>query len=179
MPEFGGEFRALVRVIYLASAPDEVDAARFDGASSYRLWGGLVLNVDDDKSDLEMLETLAHEAGHCFLFGLTVSEPLTRSDGRVFQSPLRTDARPLDGIYHATYVSARMHAVVLAAKESGILSGTQMLEADKLLQASARAFYGGDSVLRGEPGVTPLGESILEWARAFMNAAAPEAAAAS
>lgn len=90
------------------------------------------------------METLAHEGSHSFLFGLTMEEPLVRNpDDELFPSPLRQDRRPMDGIYHATYVSARMYYALDQAKRSGLLDEAQQAECEARMRDSARAFSGG------------------------------------
>ncbi len=168
-PEHVGEFEALVVEVLLAAAAKTPGAARFDGASSYMLWGALALSVDDDKSDLEMLETLAHESGHSLLFGLTVDEPLVRNpDDELYPSPLRPDPRPMDGIYHATFVSARMHYAIRTARDSGLLNTAQHSECTTLLQASRRAFRDGYAVVTRRGDLTDSGYKIMQGAADYM-----------
>jgi HEXXH motif-containing protein len=170
VPELAGEFDAIVTEVLLAAAAKEKGAARFDGASSYMLWGALALSVDDEKSDLEMMETLAHEASHSFLFGLTVEEPLVRNDdNHLYPSPLRPDPRPMDGIYHATYVSARMHYAVDQARLSGLLDDGQMAESDVRLAASAKAFEDGYSVVSASGDLTETGRIVMDHACRYME----------
>ena len=77
---------------------------------------------------LSLLETLAHEAAHSLLFGIQISGPLVLNpDDARFASPLRVDLRPMDGVYHATFVSARMHFAMQELLASGLLKG----EADR------------------------------------------------
>ena len=171
-PDLAGEFEALVIEILLAAASEEPGAARFDGASSYQLWGALALSVDDAKSDLEMMETLAHEAGHSFLFGMTVDEPLVHNhDADLYQSPLRVDPRPMDGIYHATFVSARMHYAMRQARHSGLLDERSLDECDRYLEASAKSFASGHSVVASEGNLSETGRRLMEDAARYMDRA--------
>jgi len=170
VPEFAGEFEALVADVILAAAAKEKGAMRFDGGSSYMLWGALVLSVDDQKSDLEMMETLAHEGSHSFLFGMTMSEPLVyNDDDDLYPSPLRPDPRPMDGIYHATYVSARMHYALNQAKLSGVLDQAQLSECDRRMQASARAFHDGYKVVSTEASLSVTGRALMQEAFRYME----------
>ncbi len=108
VPELAAEIRALIREIALAVCKEGA-AWQFDGGSSYQLWGLLLLNPRFHHTPVAVAEVLAHEAAHAFLFGCTYDEPLVRNpDSDLYPSPLRRDPRPMDGIYHATYVSARM-----------------------------------------------------------------------
>ncbi|MBL6431916.1 MAG: hypothetical protein HPM95_15385 [Alphaproteobacteria bacterium] len=51
-----------------------------------------------------------HEAAHGTLFAMSPVEfYVFNPENERYSSPLRLDPRPLDGIYHATFVLARMH----------------------------------------------------------------------
>lgn len=169
MPELYAEIHAIVTEIVLASAPKLPDSPRFDGASSYQLWGALVLNADEVKSDMEMVETLAHEAAHSLLFGLTVMEPLVYGEEGRFKSPLRQDPRPMDGIYHATFVSARMHYAMHKAIKSSLVNDMQKRECERYLLASRKAFYDGFRVVSAEAELSDTGRAIMQNACEFME----------
>lgn len=175
VPAMADEFSSIVSEVILAAASRKPNAPRFDGASSYMLWGSLVLSVDDEKSDVEMMETLAHEGGHSFLFGLTMEEPLTyNKDDELFDSPLRQDPRPMDGIYHATFVSARMHYAMNEAGNSGLLSEQQLEECSRYLAASRKAFFDGYSVVNLKGDLSPTGNEIMQNAYQYMQESAVE-----
>lgn len=179
VPDLYGETTAIISEILLASAPKTENAPRFDGASSYQLWGAVVLNSDNDKSVIEMLETLAHECSHCFLFGLTVDEPLVLNDeNERYQSPLREDPRPMDGIYHATFVSARMHYALVEAMQSELLSDAQREECNVHLAASRKAFYDGYEVVSARAKYSDTGREIMQNAHEYMQQAGPSTAVA-
>ncbi len=170
VPAMAAEFTSIVNEVILAAAPKEPGAFRFDGASSYMLWGALILSVDDEKSDLEMMETLAHESAHSFLFGLMIEEPLVyNDDDELFDSPLRRDPRPMDGIYHATFVSARMHYAMNEARQSGLLNETQQQECVNYLAASKKAFFDGHGVVVQKGSLSPGGQEIMENAHRYMQ----------
>lgn len=170
VPAMAAEFESLISEVILAAASKKLDAPRFDGGSSYMLWGALALSVDDEKSDLAMMETLAHEGAHCFLFGLTMEEPLVHNDdNELYQSPLRQDPRPMDGIYHATYVSARMHYAMNAARNSGLLDDAQMQECATCLKASEQAFNNGYSVVADKGDLSATGQAIMDNACEYMR----------
>lgn len=160
-PHFYQEFQSLVTTIIMAKPCSQ--KFRFDGASSYHLWGLMMLAWDDDKTELEWIETLAHESSHIYLFGLMQNQTLLEGDEsyNLYSSPLRTDKRPLEGIYHATYVSARMHLAVMHYR----YSHTQLFapkEIDRLTSASLRAFKDGYHTIMQHAKLTSLGKSVLE-----------------
>ena len=169
-PELAAEIKTILVEILMASAPKVPGAPRFDGASSYQLWGAMVINVDEDKSDVEMMEALAHEAGHSLLFGLTIDRPLVNNpDEQKFKSPLRRDPRPMDGIYHATFVSARMHYAMREAFNSPLLSDAQKQECEKFMAASRKAFYEGYEVVSANADLSPDGRTIIQNAYHYMQ----------
>jgi HEXXH motif-containing protein len=171
-PEMRDEIQALIGDVVLASDTGAVENFRFDGASSYMLWGALLLNCDIEETVLEMAQTLAHESGHNLLFGLCADGPLAEnSDEERYASPLRADARPMDGIIHATYVVARMHQTVKRLLDSRILSEQEAELARSYLGRHEESFRCGDEVIRASALLTPVGEGAMGSARAYMEQA--------
>ena len=83
-------------------------------------------------------------------------------------SPLRQDPRPLEGIYHATYVSARMHRSLQRLVQSRVLSPDQQAQARKSMENHACAFVSGMETLDQHADFTATGRAIIESARAYM-----------
>jgi HEXXH motif-containing protein len=171
-PELAAELRALLREIVLAAAPDDPGSLEFDGASSFLLWGGIVLNVNGHRDVLDMVQVLAHESGHNLLFGLAADEPLVRNDGAArYASPLRRDPRPMDGIVHATYVSARMHEALAGLLASGELGACDAAAARQALDQHAHHFDGGMRTIAAHARLSATGHAVLEGAAAYMRRA--------
>ncbi|CAK6690154.1 aKG-HExxH-type peptide beta-hydroxylase [Synechococcus sp. CBW1107] len=170
-PELVGEVDAIVHeVVAIGKAPEK--AMQLRGASHYQLWGALFLNADFHHTDATMMEAIAHESAHSLLFGLCTHEPLVDNDDEpVFASPLRADRRPMDGVYHATFVSARMHLAMTRLLKSGLLDADGRAAAIAELEADRRNFEAGDSVIRQHGVLTPLGQDVLEGARQYMASA--------
>ncbi|MGJ8605632.1 MAG: aKG-HExxH-type peptide beta-hydroxylase [Marivita sp.] len=169
LPELYGEITAIVHEILLGGAPHG-DSVEFDGASHYQFWGLLILNPKHHNTPLEIVEVLAHEASHSLLFGLTVDEPLVLNPNEdLFASPLRQDLRPMDGIYHATYVSARMCWAMETLAASGHLSVTDHETALKAAQADRDNYKKGLSVIDAHGELSATGQRILDKTRAWMN----------
>jgi HEXXH motif-containing protein len=165
-PALHEEIRALIRDIVIA-----VDSGErgFGGASSFMMWGGLLLNARRQRTILETAQALAHESGHNLLFGFCADGPLVRNpDDALFTSPLRADPRPMDGIVHATYVVARMHQTMSRLLDSGVLDRKQADAARDHLRLHAESFDGGDREIRQFADLTPIGEKVTEAARAYM-----------
>jgi hypothetical protein len=168
-PELAAEIRALLREIVLAAGTLEAKAMTFDGASAFMLWGAIIINANQPKRELTMVQMLAHESSHNLLFGLSADEPLVEnSPDELFSSPLRMDPRPMYGIYHATFVLARMHRAVKGLLDSGILSATQKEIAEKDLADNARLFANGIETVDRFGKLTPLGKIVMDGAKAYM-----------
>jgi len=171
-PELAAEIRALLREIVLAAGTEEPKAMTFDGASSFMLWGGIILNANRRDSKLAMVQMLAHESTHNLLFGLAADVPLVENaDEELFSSPLRLDPRPMDGIYHATFVTARMHRAVRQLLESGVLPTAMQKKAREELAENRRLFDKGIKVVREHGKLTSLGETLMLGAENYMASA--------
>jgi hypothetical protein len=170
-PELAGEIRALLRQIVLASGSKDPKAYTFDGASSFMLWGAIIINADRRDGAIGMTQMLAHESAHNLLFGFSADESLVENPpDELFSSPLRKDPRPMDGIYHATFVTARMYRVVHRLLESGILDAASKEKAQKDLADNARLFKQGIETVQRFGKLTPLGESVMRGAAEYMAA---------
>jgi hypothetical protein len=171
-PELAEEIRVLVREIVLAVGPAGPGALVFDGVSSFMLWGAVVLNAAGHATTLEMAQALAHESGHNLLFGLSADGPLVENDDdERYDSPLRFDPRPIDGVFHATFVTARMHQAVARLLAAGAFAGDEIAEAQRALAANRSLFARGLATLDRHARLTPTGAAALAGARAYMERA--------
>ena len=169
-PELAGEIRGLLREIVLAVGPIRPGSMTFDGASSFMLWGAIVLNPRMFASALEVAQALAHESGHNLLFGLCADGALVEDDDVPrYVSPLRRDLRPMDGIVHATFVTARMHRSLLQLREAGVLDAEQNERAGRLLADHRENFAKGWEIVARDARLTARGRSILADARRHME----------
>lgn len=169
-PELHGELSALVHEIVLAQAPAGA-RMEFDGASHYQFWGLLLLNPRHHPTPLAVAEVLAHEAGHSLLFGLTRDEPLVHNpDDDLYPSPLRLDPRPMDGIYHATFVSARMAWVMETLADSGLLDARGREQALTAARRDRENFAAGRATLAAHGRLSATGAAIMADADAWMRA---------
>jgi HEXXH motif-containing protein len=170
-PALGAEIRAIVREIVLAHGAEDTRGLKFDGVSSFLLWGGVVLNVEGYSTALELVQALAHESGHNLLFGLCAHGPLqSNGDSERHPSPLRTDLRPMDGIVHATYVTARMHQSVQRLLDGGLLDQPQRREAEQANVNNVQHFVSGLETVDRCARLTPLGEEVMAGAQDYMRA---------
>jgi len=168
LPALSGEVRAIVHHMLFAQAPAGAKI-EFDGASHYQFWGLLFLNPRHHRTPLAVAEVLAHEAGHSLLFGLTVDEPLVLNpDHELYPSPLRVDPRPMDGIYHATFVSARMAWAMEALAVSGLLTAAEREAAFAAAAQDRNNFARGDAVVAAHGRLSATGQAVLDNARAWI-----------
>lgn len=168
-PELVGEFYAVVSQLVMVSGSSARRGIEFGGGSSYMLWGGLFVNVDHARSDLEMVDLIAHETAHLLLYGFCREEPLVRNpDSELYPSPLRQDLRPMDGIYHATWVSARMHYAMRAFSLSEHLPAAEREVARQSAQQHRLDFLAGHGVVEREADLTSTGRSLMDAAFTYM-----------
>jgi HEXXH motif-containing protein len=167
-PEIAAEIRSLLtEIVFVSGVPN--GSLHFDGATSFFCWGALFLNADRHRALVEMIDGLTHESAHAYLFSLSFGDSFVENpDDELHRSPLRRDPRPLDGIFHATYVSARMHYALSHLVESGVLSESHESEARNALAASHTAFSDGFKILSDHALLTPLGRRVIDAARGYM-----------
>lgn len=169
-PDSYAEIDEVVTAFLTASGNADKDGIQFDGVSNLEMWGLICINESFSKSDLRLCEALAHETAHCTLFGLSPREFFVdNSDEERYKSPLRLDPRPLDGIYHATFVLARMHYAISEMRDSGKLDKADTTEAADLLRAGEKHFTDGLAVLEKYAIYTPTGRTIMDDAIDYMR----------
>jgi HEXXH motif-containing protein len=148
------EIRALI-VLVIGWAPVS-PALSFGGVTSLTLWGAITLNTELHRTPLEIAEGLVHEGAHTLLFGYAVDERLVRNpDSQRFASPLRPNPRPMDGVFHATFVCARLYLLYR-----------------RLLERRPQALPGfadGARLIADKAGLTPLGEKVLRSSVDYMS----------
>ena len=161
VPELGAEFRALIRDIILVS-PDDRSADVFEGGTSFKLWGALFLNAESEFTPAQLVTSLAHEEGHAALFGACRNEMLVENpDSEVFWSPIRQAERPLEGIFHAAFVSARMLYVMKHQVADTSLSAQDRARAIQDAEKAAHIYTEGVEIVRQNGRLTQTGATIL------------------
>jgi HEXXH motif-containing protein len=172
LPELSGEISAIVREIVI-SGGDAGKTMHLDGGSHHRPWGALFLNADYHPTPLSMVEVLAHEAAHSLLSGFCTHEPLVENaDDELYASPLHADARPMAGVYHATFVSARMHWAMTRLLATGLLDAEDAASARAAADAEAVKFAAGHAVVAEHGRLTGLGKGLMSGAKAYMDSQA-------
>jgi HEXXH motif-containing protein len=172
-PALHDEVLALVNEVLLVGTAAGEDRPSFHGASSFYLWGALLLNLDAHPTRIRLVEGLAHESGHSLLHGLMMGDPLVRNEaGRHYRSPLRADARPMEGIVHATFVLARMHLALATVLRDGALTAAERDEAARRLAGIVEDYAEGLAVVAADADFTDAGSRIFAAAAAYMADAA-------
>jgi len=175
VPGLAGELDELVTTVILArgvAANDESELmAPFEGASALRAFGAIMLDGQPDQTLVDCAASLIHEESHIALFALSPMEGVvTNADDERHESPLRTDSRPLEGVFHATFVLARMVYGMESLLSSGCLSGSESDVAADIINASRPLFFDGLKTLRRHGKFTPDGAAALEAAESYMGA---------
>lgn len=170
LPELHGEVTSIVHEVLLAHSPPG-QKMEFDGASHYQFWGLLMLNPKHHATPLAVVEVLAHESAHSLLFGLTIEEPLVfNPDEELYDSPLRIDPRPMDGIFHATFVSARMAWAMGRLAADPRLTAEERAAAAEAARTDRENFAKGVSVVDEHARLSETGAALIAAAREAMTA---------
>jgi hypothetical protein len=169
LPELHDEMNALLGELILVGPAE--GSLEFEGGTCFRLWGAVALNAERKASVADLIVTLAHEEGHAALFGACKNEMLVENpDSELFWSPIRRTKRPLEGIFHASFVSARMIWVLrhmLASKEFGWLERRRLR---KILREAEAIQRDSADIVRREGRLTETGKAVLQAMTRFMDA---------
>ena len=168
LPAFHGELTTLTsEIIFAKPGPDA--KLSFGGASSFALWGAMALNSEAHDHWWDYLPRVVHEYSHNFLFGLAADSQLVTNDpSELYRSPLRDTMRPIDGIYHACYVSARetvaMDAILARLGDLGLGDEATTVESycTAIQQRSLAAYHDCKNVLDEHAKMTELGKNIMD-----------------
>ncbi len=169
-PRTFAEFRRTIAEIVPARGAVSSDGLVFDGSSSLERWGAILINADRADTDVKLCEMLAHESAHNTLFGTSpVNFHVTNSPDERYPSPLRYDPRPIEGIYHASFVLARMCFAMREIADAATLPDEMRTEARERAKSSIGLFRDGYSVLEKHARYTEEGRAIIEAARDYMS----------
>ena len=167
--ELAAEIEALIGDIVFAQ-PAAGSMRGFGGATAFEAWGAIVLNPCVYRSMVAMAGGLVHEAAHALLMGFSAGRPLVCNDAAErYPSPLRADLRPMDGIVHATFVSARIAFAMDRLVAGGGLDEAQCAEAISAGSAARAAFEAGYGVVAEHGHLTPIGAQAISGALAYMQ----------
>jgi HEXXH motif-containing protein len=156
------EVRSLARLIVLAT-PGADAKNGFNGASTFFLWAGVLINARVRRSPIVMIDLLVHESSHVLLFGIAAEEPLTRNPGTErYASPVRPDPRPIDGIFHACFVTTRVHLAMSRLLETRSLSAQDASEAVERRDYNGNAARAALDLLDRHAVTTDTGKRVVD-----------------
>ncbi len=175
-PSLASEIQAIVHEVVMVEPGRSLETgelARFDGASTLYLWGAVITRIGN-KSRVDLAQTLAHESGHLLLFGLTRGKPLVdNAYDELYESPLRADARPMEGLVHAAYVIARMHYTLDCLLQGGKLTTEEEDCARQQLAQHELSFRTTLPTIERGARFSSDGAAIFDGAKAYMSAVIP------
>jgi hypothetical protein len=170
LPIWHAELQGLLRLIVLGSVASSKSDTGFAGASTFFLQGATILNADIQNSVITMIDLLVHESSHGLLFGLANEGPLMQNSGSErYTSPLRSDSRPIDGIFHACFVATRVHLAMGQLLESRSLDDADAREASERRQYNGNAARSSLEVLARHASLTAIGEKTLGTLRDYWS----------
>ncbi len=168
-PALRAELDAMVVQIIAAAPAAGPTSRRFGGVSSLMLWGAVILNAETHGTLLALADGLVHETAHHLLFGLSRVEPLVANAVEdSYPSPLRRDRRPMDGVYHATFVCARLHYFHRRLLDLGLVGGQDARLAEQAALACRERFLSGVDTIRRHARLTLNGREIMASAEAYL-----------
>jgi hypothetical protein len=161
LPLWWAELESIVKTIVLATAQNN----RFGGASAFSAWGSILVNPANCKSPLGTALTLVHESSHLKLFYAYLDDEIVLNDpSESYASPLRREARPMNGIYHAAFVLARMALFLDDVQKVDTAKTAFANDAQEIKDELARtiaAFDAAYEVIASEGVLTPLGQEVI------------------
>jgi HEXXH motif-containing protein len=167
-PQLDAELRALVTEFLLV---DQAPGHLFTTAavSCFQNWGGLLFNPSVHDDALNVVEILAHEATHLILFAVAMDEPLlTNPPDARYHSPLREAPRTMDGVFHATIVSARVVRAMLRQAEGAGDGAEYRRMALIRCERNLKLFAEGVAIVEANGMLTRLGRRVLDDSKAFI-----------
>ncbi|AZV78439.1 hypothetical protein EBB79_11475 [Parasedimentitalea marina] len=163
------ELLLLANQVYFAVAESEGELL-FGGAAVFDAFGAVLMNPLAFRDPATVLMALIHESSHQQMFLFHLDDPVLLNDASAtFSSPLRAQPRPMEGIFHALWVSARM---VLAA-ETVLKSPSRPTWAQDLLEHQARAleaFRDCEQTVAEHGELSDFGLELFENARETIHA---------
>ena len=168
-PETFSEFEHCVSEIVPANGRNSADGMEFGGCSSLERWGSILINSSAQPTTVVLCESIIHEGAHNVLFGTSPVEfHIRNGPDELRKSPLRVDPRPLDGIYHATFVLARMCYGMREFAASPKLDPALRAEARERADEALKLFWDGYAVLDEHADYTKDGRAIMAAAHEYM-----------
>lgn len=168
VPALAQEIDALANEVVLIEDSAGAESS-FAGATAFQAWGALLINPRRHPTLVSMANGLVHEAAHALLFALSSGEAMVQNPvTERYASPLRAGKRPMEGIFHASFVSARMHYALNQLLASNALNTAQQEEAARARDAARSAFDAGYLVFKAHGRPTSIGQQAMDSAVGYM-----------
>jgi len=164
-PDWSDEFSQLVNEIILATNASAMAGRNFAGGSVFDLFGALLVNPTYRTDIAHYLMTIIHESSHQRLFCYHLDDEVVLNDDVArYHSPLRRQPRPMEGIFHAMWVSARMavfgHELLERAAENQLMRPTEISLMRDHVGNAIVAFRDGYGVVQEHGDLTDLGQQL-------------------
>ncbi|MEO9877662.1 MAG: HEXXH motif-containing putative peptide modification protein [Anderseniella sp.] len=174
-PGLAAEMDALVNTVILATgiqvAGDE--PGEFESVTALRAFGAVLFNADSTATRLQCVVSLIHEHAHMVLFAHSPNEGVvTNSPDERYVSPLRSDARPVEGIFHQSFVLARMIYGMDLLRKSDTVSQHQHDFANEFIGHNVPRFTDAVETLHRHARFTPQGLDVIRSSEAYIDALA-------
>ena len=167
-PEWAKEFELLVSQILLAENSDPTKNG-FGGASVFSAFGSLLINPKSNKDTATVFMTLIHESSHSRLFLHHLNDPIILNDGdEMYNSPLRSQPRPMEGIFHAAWVSARMVAAANCILNNGF-KGNTAIYLEKQMHQAKKIFMDCVKPIEKNAKLTSFGKTLFMDAKEIIS----------
>lgn len=155
--EFYKEFQELISEILV------IKAQGLKGGSSFDAFGMIFLGYLDKWQGRvsEVLDFIVHEQAHLYVHLLADNDRLVLNPSERHEAPLRKEKRPLIGVYHATFVLARVQYVLGKALASNEIPTSEKTYCEELLTYYRERCQVGLNVLKNHARMTPLGEALI------------------
>ncbi|MGE0055160.1 MAG: HEXXH motif-containing putative peptide modification protein [Hyphomicrobium sp.] len=159
-PSIADDIDGLLTTIFVTKDARVDGSASFGGVTSFMIWGATFINLKAYRTKVGAVQFLVHEVTHALLFGLSCDAPLVLNPVKEnYRSPLRKEPRPMDGIYHATLVCARLAAFNRHWLESGAENVEQIEEE---LNSALLAFQDGAHTIRSHGNLSETGRELID-----------------
>ncbi|MEC9290889.1 MAG: HEXXH motif-containing putative peptide modification protein [Pseudomonadota bacterium] len=156
-PEMAAEILTLLSGLYFFD--DVGTEEQMIGGSDVRVYGDIFLRRHKGEIDplVYYCEHIVHETSHLYLHALMAMDPLVlNSPDEHYPAPIRSDLRPMYGVFHATFVLSRMCQVFKVLSDQ--LSDENVCDAH---QCFVRQFEHGLSTVNQYAELTTLGQHLI------------------
>lgn len=160
--ELYGEIRTYIQEIILTKCL--TPNVMYDSGSDFNCYSTIFINGENtEKPWMYYLEGIVHEAAHMHLFAINSEDDLilNRVTER-FDAPLRKDKRSMSGVYHATFVLARILYAFSGIREACSLNSDEQHYIEKLMRDYQKRFFLSMDLINNSAKMTKLAEELID-----------------